>query len=154
MNTKTYLLNGFCLCQLFVNTFTLTFIAEWGDRSQLATIVLAGINDVVRGVKKGKSKHLHLPSGGGHPRRVSWSRNLHGRCRLGGSANCKVFFFWRKQLVGTTLYNMLYFMYDCIIKPQVHLDQEDHLPWRSRLPWLCHRLHLHRPQRRRHRWDS
>ena len=52
MNIKTYLLNGFCLCQLFVNTFTLTFIAEWGDRSQLATIVLAGINDVVRGVKK------------------------------------------------------------------------------------------------------
>jgi len=33
--------------KLFVNTFTLTFIAEWGDRSQLATIVLAGINDVV-----------------------------------------------------------------------------------------------------------
>ena len=51
MNTKTYLLNGFCLCQLFVNTFTLTFIAEWGDRSQLATIVLAGINDVVRGIR-------------------------------------------------------------------------------------------------------
>ena len=37
--------------QLFVNTFTLTFIAEWGDRSQLATIVLAGINDVVRNKK-------------------------------------------------------------------------------------------------------
>ena len=37
--------------QLFVNTFTLTFIAEWGDRSQLATIVLAGINDVVRGIR-------------------------------------------------------------------------------------------------------
>merc|ERR1712130_498685 len=33
--------------KLFVNTFTLTFIAECGDRSQLATIVLAGINDVV-----------------------------------------------------------------------------------------------------------
>lgn len=33
--------------KLVVNTFTLTFIAEWGDRSQLATIVLAGINDVV-----------------------------------------------------------------------------------------------------------
>merc|ERR1712032_554136 len=33
--------------KLFVNTFTLTFIAEWGDRSQLATIVLAGINNVV-----------------------------------------------------------------------------------------------------------
>ena len=24
----------------------MTFIAEWGDRSQLATIVLAGINNV------------------------------------------------------------------------------------------------------------
>ncbi len=24
----------------------MTFLAEWGDRSQLATIVLAGINDV------------------------------------------------------------------------------------------------------------
>jgi len=32
--------------KLFMNTFTMTFIAEWGDRSQLATIVLAGINDV------------------------------------------------------------------------------------------------------------
>ena len=42
--------------------------------------------------QKGKSKHLS--SGWGHPRRLSWSRNLHGRCRLGGSANCKVFFFF------------------------------------------------------------
>jgi len=32
--------------KLFVNCFTMTFIAEWGDRSQLATIVLAGLNDV------------------------------------------------------------------------------------------------------------
>jgi len=32
--------------KLFVNTFTMTFIAEWGDRSQLATIVLVGFNDV------------------------------------------------------------------------------------------------------------
>ena len=32
--------------QLFVNCFSMTFIAEWGDRSQLATIVLAGLNDV------------------------------------------------------------------------------------------------------------
>ena len=113
MNIKTYLLNGFCLCQLFVNTFTLTFIAEWGDRSQLATIVLAGINDVVRGVKKGKSKHLHLPSGGCHPGRLSWSRNLHGRCRLGGSANCKVFFLAQ----ATCWNNLVYYMYDGIIKP-------------------------------------
>jgi len=37
-----------CLKQfkLFVNGFVMTFLAEWGDRSQLATIVLAGINDV------------------------------------------------------------------------------------------------------------
>jgi len=35
--------------KLFVNCFSMTFIAEWGDRSQLATIVLAGLNDV-RGV--------------------------------------------------------------------------------------------------------
>ena len=33
-------------CQVFLNCFTMTFIAEWGDRSQLATIVLAGLNDV------------------------------------------------------------------------------------------------------------
>jgi len=32
--------------KLFVNCFTMTFIAEWGDRSQLATIVLAGLNNV------------------------------------------------------------------------------------------------------------
>jgi len=32
--------------RLFTNTFAMTFLAEWGDRSQLATIVMAGINDV------------------------------------------------------------------------------------------------------------
>jgi len=32
--------------KVFTNTFTMTFLAEWGDRSQLATIVMAGINDV------------------------------------------------------------------------------------------------------------
>jgi putative Ca2+/H+ antiporter (TMEM165/GDT1 family) len=32
--------------KLFTNTFIMTFLAEWGDRSQLATIVMAGINDV------------------------------------------------------------------------------------------------------------
>ena len=31
---------------MFLNCFTMTFIAEWGDRSQLATIVLAGMNTV------------------------------------------------------------------------------------------------------------
>ena len=28
--------------RVFSNTFAMTFLAEWGDRSQLATIVLAG----------------------------------------------------------------------------------------------------------------
>jgi len=32
--------------KMFTNTFAMTFLAEWGDRSQLATIVLAGINDI------------------------------------------------------------------------------------------------------------
>jgi len=36
----------FSLLKIFVNTFGLIFIAEWGDRSQLATIVLASSNDV------------------------------------------------------------------------------------------------------------
>jgi len=32
--------------RVFSNTFAMTFLAEWGDRSQLATIVMAGVNDV------------------------------------------------------------------------------------------------------------
>lgn len=32
--------------KIFTNAFGMTFLAEWGDRSQLATIVMAGINDV------------------------------------------------------------------------------------------------------------
>lgn len=36
----------FMLLKIFINTFGLIFIAEWGDRSQLATIVLASSNDV------------------------------------------------------------------------------------------------------------
>jgi putative Ca2+/H+ antiporter (TMEM165/GDT1 family) len=31
---------------VFANTFGLIFLAEWGDRSQLATIVMASVNDV------------------------------------------------------------------------------------------------------------
>jgi len=34
------------LFRVFTNCFAMTFLAEWGDRSQLATIVLAGVNDV------------------------------------------------------------------------------------------------------------
>merc|ERR1711936_1101438 len=32
--------------KVFIKCFSMTFIAEWGDRSQLATIVLAGLNNV------------------------------------------------------------------------------------------------------------
>jgi putative Ca2+/H+ antiporter (TMEM165/GDT1 family) len=32
--------------KLFTNSFAMTFLAEWGDRAQLATSVMAGINDV------------------------------------------------------------------------------------------------------------
>ena len=49
-----YLLN-----QLFLKCLTMTFIAEWGDRSQLATIVLAGINNVY-GVIVGEEDKCHL----------------------------------------------------------------------------------------------
>lgn len=45
------------LNQLFLKCLTMTFIAEWGDRSQLATIVLAGINNVY-GVIVGEWPHV------------------------------------------------------------------------------------------------
>ncbi|KAI8463512.1 MAG: hypothetical protein J3K34DRAFT_372565, partial [Monoraphidium minutum] len=32
---------------IFLNAFTLTFLAEWGDRSQIATIGLAASSDVI-----------------------------------------------------------------------------------------------------------
>lgn len=45
---------------IFVQAFTLTFLAEWGDRSQLTTIVLAA-REVSGG--DGGYKHLYmLPS--------------------------------------------------------------------------------------------
>nr|XP_033801148.1 transmembrane protein 165 [Geotrypetes seraphini] len=34
-----------CISPIFVQAFTLTFLAEWGDRSQLTTIVLAARED-------------------------------------------------------------------------------------------------------------
>lgn len=32
---------------VFIETFTMTFLAEWGDRSQIATVVLASRENVV-----------------------------------------------------------------------------------------------------------
>ena len=34
------------LSRIFIQAFTMTFLAEWGDRSQLATIVLAARENV------------------------------------------------------------------------------------------------------------
>merc|ERR1719259_636854 len=49
--------------KLFINTFTMTFIAEWGDRSQLATIVLVGINNVGGVIVGGCLGHLICTGG-------------------------------------------------------------------------------------------
>ncbi|EFJ42338.1 hypothetical protein VOLCADRAFT_83682 [Volvox carteri f. nagariensis] len=38
---------GMLFSQIFLKSFTLTFLAEWGDRSQIATIGLAASEDVV-----------------------------------------------------------------------------------------------------------
>ena len=34
------------LSRIFIQAFTMTFLAEWGDRSQLATIILAARENV------------------------------------------------------------------------------------------------------------
>ncbi|KAJ1552230.1 hypothetical protein HK405_012142 [Cladochytrium tenue] len=41
-------LANYLLTPVFVETFVLTFLAEWGDRSQIATIALASADDVWR----------------------------------------------------------------------------------------------------------
>ena len=48
LNASKHCLGKKCLAtfRLFVKTFGLIFLAEWGDRSQVATIVLASVNDV------------------------------------------------------------------------------------------------------------
>ncbi|XP_014670411.1 PREDICTED: transmembrane protein 165-like isoform X2 [Priapulus caudatus] len=46
-----------CLSYVFVESLTLTFLAEWGDRSQLATIVLAARENIVGVILGGSFGH-------------------------------------------------------------------------------------------------
>ena len=46
-----------CLAPIFFQSFTLTFLAEWGDRSQLATIILAAREDPLGVVLGGTFGH-------------------------------------------------------------------------------------------------
>ncbi|CAL1290866.1 unnamed protein product [Larinioides sclopetarius] len=55
---------------VFVESFTMTFISEWGDRSQIATVILA-------------AKHCHRCGAGFDPRTCG----LHSGCRSRGQAD-------------------------------------------------------------------
>ena len=69
----------YCYFQLFLNCLTMTFIAEWGDRSQLATIVLAGINNVYGViVGEGRSQIMILHSDSVFVQVDGWMR----RCEI------------------------------------------------------------------------
>ena len=45
------------LSRIFIQAFTMTFLAEWGDRSQLATIILAARENVTAVVIAGILGH-------------------------------------------------------------------------------------------------
>ena len=75
------------LSPVLVETFVITFLAEWGDRSQIATIGLAASSDpygVTLGGIRGTPCAPALPSSGEAPRRrrVRARGGHHGRRAL------------------------------------------------------------------------
>ena len=55
----------------------MTFIAEWGDRSQLATIVLAGINNVYGVIVGQQEERVSQSVNFRHCRRLSGPHGVH-----------------------------------------------------------------------------
>jgi hypothetical protein len=53
---------GTIFSPVFLKAFTLTFVAEWGDRSQIATIGLAASQDVVRSASQPPSQPATRPA--------------------------------------------------------------------------------------------
>lgn len=70
--------NAHTAMAVFMQAFTLTFFAEWGDRSQIATIGLAAVHDPV-GVWL--LSFLGLRTTSGDNWRNNWSRIVHWTCR-------------------------------------------------------------------------
>lgn len=46
------------ISRIFLQSFTMTFLAEWGDRSQLTTIIL-GAREVIHIIKKSIKKNIY-----------------------------------------------------------------------------------------------
>ena len=95
-----------------------------------------------------------MTSGWCHPWWVSWPCHLYWRGSFGWGSYCQVlssflFFvspcpldylssYWYHNIRKLFLFGTFYV--------QVHINPKDHFPWCSCFSWLCHRLHLHRPQ--------
>ena len=114
--------------KLFTNTFVMTFLAEWGDRSQLATIVMAG------GFAGSWNFHQmflrYQRRGWSLPRRCPRPFHLHRPGRWGGS--------WMFPCVNFNLSRL--WSPDC----QEGLCKSCHPCWSSCLHWICHRVSVHR----------